>query len=66
MMSDDTNGSSDAARMPFSSPSAAVRKAVASSSTVVSRDALNVRSTTDASGTGTRIAAPSSLPLSCG
>ena len=61
-----TIGSSVYLRMPLSAPSAAALTAALTSSTVVSRPASKVRSVAEPVGIGTRIANPSSLPLSCG
>ena len=52
--------------MPFSGPSAAAFIAALTSSTVVSRPTVKVRSVAEPVGIGTRSAKPSSLPLSCG
>ena len=52
--------------MPFSGPSAAALMAALTSSTLVSRLAMNFRSTTETFGVGTRIANPSSLPFNSG
>src|SRR5450631_2235149 len=62
----DTRGSSTTPRMPFNLPLAALRIRSLISSTVVSRAALNTRSTKETFEVGTRIAVPSSLPLSSG
>ncbi len=62
MMSVDTNGSSEYSRIPRRSWSAAWRKAALTSSTVTSCSTSTNKSTVDPSGTGTRIAIPSSLP----
>ena len=53
-------------KMPFIGPSAACFMAAWISSIEVSRTGTNFRSTTETFGVGTRIAAPSSLPASCG
>src|SRR4051794_8114457 len=52
--------------MPFSSPSLAAFMAALIASYVVAFSVLNVRSTTETSGTGTQTAMPVSLPLSAG
>src|SRR4051812_43674188 len=65
-MSEDTIGSSVYSRMPLSWPCAAFRNASLTSSLVTSRSRSITRSVTEPVGTGTRIAMPSSLPLSCG
>src|SRR5687768_9934028 len=52
--------------MPFSSPSAAAFIAALMSLMLVALAVLNVRSTTETSGVGTRKAMPVSLPLSWG
>ncbi len=67
MMSVDTSGSSEYWRIPARGPSAAAASTAAfTSSTVTSRDSWTTRSTVEPSGTGTRIAMPSSLPSSSG
>ena len=53
-------------RMPLSAPSLASFTAASISSLVVARLATKDRSTTDTLMVGTRIAKPSSLPLSSG
>jgi len=65
-MSLETRGSSVYLRMPCSGPSAAALKASLSSSTLVSRAASKVRSTSEPVITGARTAKPVSLPLSSG
>ena len=65
-MSVDTIGSSVYVRMPASGPSAAAFTAWLTSSTLVSRPAVKVRSVAEPVGTGTRSAYPSSLPFSSG
>src|SRR5512139_3173952 len=62
----DTSGASVYASTPFSGPFAAAFTSELISSTVVLRFGLKVRSTTDTLIVGTRMAKPSSLPLSCG
>src|SRR5206468_4050094 len=65
--SDDTIGSSVYSRIPCQcSDSAAFLKAAFSSSTVAALPRLQTRSVTEPSGTGTRIAIPSSLPFNSG
>ena len=51
---------------PFSGPAAACCSALLTSSTVVARLAVKVRSTSETLMVGTRTAKPSSLPLSSG
>ena len=66
-MSEETIGSSVYWRIPAKPPvSARERNASLISSTVVSRAASTVRSTTEPVGTGARTAKPCSLPLSSG
>src|SRR3954454_1309433 len=65
-MSLDTIGSSVYSRMPFSGPTAAALKASLTSSGVVSRDTVAVKSTTEPVITGARTANPVSLPWSSG
>ena len=66
-MSLDTIGSSVYTSLPASEPSsAAAANAAFTSSTVTSRETVTTRSVTEPSGTGTRIAMPSSLPFRCG
>ena len=65
-MSMETIGSSVYSRMPLSGPSAAAFIAALISSAVASFSSSTVRSTIDPSGVGTRVAKPSSLPLSSG
>ena len=62
----DTSGSSDTPRMPLSGPAAAARNASLSSSTLVSRFTVAVKSTTLTVGVGTRRLKPSNLPLRSG
>ena len=66
-MSCETISSSVYARMPARRPvSARALTAALISSTEASRPSVQTRSTTEPSGTGTRIDMPSSLPLSSG
>ena len=62
----ETFGLSVKPRMPLSGPFAAFFTASLISSLVVARLATNLRSMTETFGVGTRIAEPSSLPLSSG
>ena len=62
----DTSGSSETPRMPCIGPAAAARNASLSSSTVVSRRTVAVKSTTLTVGVGTRRLNPSNLPLRSG
>src|SRR6266516_6368829 len=64
--STETNSSSQYCMMPFSGPPAAALKAWFTDSTVTGLLVQTVRSTSDTSGVGTRIAIPSSLPFSSG
>ena len=62
----DTNSSSVYSRMPFIGPSAALLRAAFTPATVAGFSVMTVRSTTLTLGVGTRMAYPSSLPLSSG
>src|SRR5579871_609416 len=62
----DTSGAVEYARIPFIGPSAAALKAPFTSSAVVFLLSTAARSTTDTLGVGTRMAKPSSRPLSSG
>src|SRR5713101_1365072 len=66
LKSTDTNSSSVVSRMPRSAPPAAARKASFTAAAVVDFSSSAVRSTTDTFEVGTRMARPSSLPLSSG
>ena len=65
-MSEETIGSSVYERNPLSGPFAAAFIAALISAAVASFASSTVRSVADPVGTGTRIAYPSSLPLSSG
>ena len=65
-MSMDTMGSVWYSKMPASGPSAAAFIAALIASTVAGFSSSTVRSTIEPSGVGTRVAKPSSLPLSSG
>src|SRR6202034_3368170 len=62
----ETNSSSEYSRMPFIGPSAAAFRAELTLSFVAGFSTMTVRSTTLTLGVGTRMAYPSSLPLSSG
>ena len=65
-MSIDTNGSVENSSMPFNAPLAAALNAALISSLVFGLRTLQVKSVTEPSGIGTRIALPLSLPFKCG
>ena len=65
-MSLETSASSLYSRMSRILPWAASRTAALTSSRLAFLSSLQTRSTIEPSGTGTRMAQPSSLPLSCG
>ena len=64
LRSEDTSGALTAERMPFIGPLAAATNAAFSVSFVTGRSVVNVRSTIETLGVGTRMARPLSLPLS--
>jgi len=64
--STDTSSSSVTSRTPFMGPAAAFLRAALMSSALVALPSSTVRSTSDTFGVGTRMATPSSLPLSSG
>jgi len=66
LKSTETRGAVLNPRMPLSAPSDAAFTASLISATLVARAATKLRSTTDTLMVGTRIAKPSSLPLSSG
>src|SRR5436190_22369593 len=64
--STETSSSSQYCRPPIIGPSAAALNAAFTDSTVTGFDVVTVRSTTETSGVGTRIAIQSSLPFNAG
>jgi len=66
MMSEDTRGTSLYSMMRASGPDAAARTAALTSAAVAGLRRRQFRSTTEPSGTGTRIANPSIRPASAG
>src|SRR3990172_3517912 len=66
LKSAETSGSSTTARIPFRAPAAASRNASLMTSGVVGFSSSATRSMTDTFAVGTRIAIPSSFPLSFG
>ena len=66
IISDDTNGSSEYSRIPFSLPSDAVFIAALIASLVVSLLKTQTKSVMEPSGVGTLRENPSSLPFKCG
>ena len=62
----DTNGKSDTPRIPFNSPSAALRNAALMLSLVASFSSSTTKSVTDTFGVGTRRAKPFNLPFNSG
>ena len=66
LKSTETSSSSVASRMPCKGPLAAARKASLTAWALAGFSSSAVRSTTETLAVGTRIASPSSLPLSWG
>ena len=66
LKSTETSGSSEKPRMPCNSPSAALRRALLTSSTVATFSVSATRSTRETLGVGTRMASPCILPFNSG